>query len=245
MKVSVVATQFHKWIALVIGIQVVLWILGGLVMSWFPIERVRGEHNIADAPTPVIDPEVALVPPGVILEAAGADVVEVKLRHLLSRPVYEVAVREGRARLYDAQTGALLTPLAEDFARRIALADFKGEAKVLSARLLTEDVIEYRKDLPVWRMILDDEEQTHLYVSPDTGGVVARRNAVWRFYDFFWMLHIMDYKERTDFNNPLIVTFSIIAVILSVSGILLLFYRFSKRDFRWLRRLSSRRESVR
>ncbi len=244
MRLSVVATQFHKWIGLVIGIQVVLWILGGLVMSWFPIERVRGEHNIADTLAPVIDPDVALVAPAVILEAAGGDVVEVKLRHLLSRPVYEVAVREDRARLYDAQTGALLTPLSGDFARRIALADFKGEAEVLSARLLTEDIIEYRKDLPVWQMILDDEEQTHLYVSPDTGTVVARRNAVWRFYDFFWMLHIMDYEARTDFNNPLIVTFSIIAVVLSASGILLLFYRFSKRDFRWLRRLSPRRESA-
>ena len=93
---------------------------------------------------------------------------------------------------------------------------------------------EYRGPLPVWQVVMGDAEDTRLYISPATGDVIARRNDTWRLYDFFWMLHIMDYENRTNFNNPLVITASIAALIASISGIWLIFYRFGRRDFRWL-----------
>ena len=86
------------------------------------------------------------------------------------------------------------------------------------------------------RAEFDDERDTRLFVSPHTGRLVARRNDVWRLYDFFWMLHIMDYRERTDFNHPLLITASVIALIVSMSGFLLLFYRVRRADLRVFRR---------
>ena len=41
------SVRIHKWVALIVGIQIMLWIAGGLVMSAIPIEQVRGEHKIA------------------------------------------------------------------------------------------------------------------------------------------------------------------------------------------------------
>ena len=235
MRLPTVVTQLHKWVGLVIGIQVILWVAGGVVMSWFPLERVRGEHNIAEAPPETVNPDAKLVPIQSILQSLdGEAAVSVALRHLLGEPVFEVALVDGPSRLYNASDGALLTPLPEDVARRIALADFSGQARVASARLIEEHNLEYRGDTPVWQVMLDDEEVTHLYVSPDSGRVVARRNGVWRLYDFFWMLHIMDYSGRVDFNHPLIIIASIVALALSVTGGVLIFYRFSKGDFRWL-----------
>ena len=47
-------TAVHKWVGVFVGIQVVLWVAGGLVMSAFPIELVRGETQAAhDEPTPI------------------------------------------------------------------------------------------------------------------------------------------------------------------------------------------------
>ena len=40
--------RVHKWLALIVGIQIILWVTGGVVMSVIPIETVRGEHNIAE-----------------------------------------------------------------------------------------------------------------------------------------------------------------------------------------------------
>ena len=48
MKVLKLSTQLHKWIALVVGLQVLFWVGGGLVMTAIPIETVRGEHRAVE-----------------------------------------------------------------------------------------------------------------------------------------------------------------------------------------------------
>ena len=64
--------------------------------------------------------------------------------------------------------------------------------------------------------------------------MLARRTTRWRVFDFLWMLHIMDYDEREDFNHPLLVSASLIALLAALSGVGLYFFRFRKRDFKWI-----------
>ena len=58
---------------------------------------------------------------------------------------------------------------------------------------------------PLWRIDLGDPEQRSAYVSAQTGRLLELRGSAWRWWDFFWMLHNMDYAKRTSFNHPLIV----------------------------------------
>lgn len=233
MKLSIVLTKVHKWLALIVGIQLLLWVLGGLVMSWFPIENVRGEHNIREQEPLLLTAEDNLLPIAEILESIGG-VSSIELKPLLGNPSYQVLTTEGNTLLFDASTGEVLSPLQEEISLQIASADFAGEAGTLTATMLEQGNSEYRGPLPVWRVVMGDDEDTRLYISPLTGDVIARRNATWRLYDFFWMLHIMDYENRTDFNNPLVIFASILALVATISGIWLIFYRFARRDFRWL-----------
>ncbi len=233
MKLSIVLTKIHKWLALIVGIQLLLWVLGGLVMSWFPIENVRGEHNIREQEPLLLTAEDNLLPIAEVLESIGA-VSSIELKPLLGNPTYQVLTTEGNTLLFDASTGEVLSPLQEEISLQIASADFTGEAGTLTATMLEQGNSEYRGPLPVWRVVMGDDEDTRIYVSPLTGDVIARRNATWRLYDFFWMLHIMDYENRTDFNNPLVIFASILALVATISGIWLIFYRFARRDFRWL-----------
>lgn len=222
------APRLHKWVALVVGIQLLAWSASGLFMTVIPISHVRGEHNIrkqemvdlrATAPIPIAN----------ALERAPAGAVSrVELRALAGRPVYEIAIDGSPSVLLDARSGALLSPVAESHAIEIAAADFAGAGQVTQATLITEKPpIEFRGDLPVWRISFDDPDETNLYVSAATGRVVARRSATWRIYDFLWSLHIMDYSERDNFNNPLVITAAAIAFVLAVSGFALLYLRFS------------------
>jgi len=71
-----------------------------------------------------------------------------------------------------------------------------------------------------------DARHTTLYVSPQTGEVVARRNDLWRAFDFVWMLHIMDYDEREDFNHPLLIATAATALLFVLSGLGMLGYSF-------------------
>lgn len=206
--------QFHKWLGLVAAIQIGLWMASGLVMSWFPIEEVRGEHNIRASARAAIDTH-GLVTLGAL---DTGPFVQATLRLMADIPVFEVKGVDEDVTIYDARTGERLSPLGEEAARRIALADFAGQGSIARAELVTDPEIEYRGKVPVWLFVFDDSEGTHLYVSPETGRVVARRNDVWRLYDFFWMLHIMDYSEREDFNHPTVIAFAALGLAVALTG---------------------------
>jgi len=231
MRLPVIVSFLHKWIGLIIGIQIVLWVSGGVIMSWFPIQQVRGEHNVAEQEPAPLAAGSEYLPIGEALGRAGiAEASQVTLRPWLDRNVYEV--RSDGTHLLDAATGERLSPLSEERARAVALADYAGEAEIIGAALMEETNVEYRGTVPVWRFDFADADKTHLYVSPDTGRVAARRNATWRLYDFFWMLHIMDYQDRENFNNPLVVSAAITALVMVLMGFALLFWRLRLRDWR-------------
>jgi hypothetical protein len=80
----------------------------------------------------------------------------------------------------------------------------------------------------VWRADFEDSRHTSLYFSAADGRLVAARNGSWRIFDFFWMLHTMDYRGRDNFNNPLVILFATGGLWLAISGVLLL-----SRSFHW------------
>jgi uncharacterized iron-regulated membrane protein len=43
MSLKVLVIRLHKWAALVVGIQMLLWVAGGLVMSLSDIDEVHGD----------------------------------------------------------------------------------------------------------------------------------------------------------------------------------------------------------
>jgi hypothetical protein len=43
----------------------------------------------------------------------------------------------------------------------------------------------------------------------------------WRWFDFLWMTHTMDYEGRDDFNNLILRIFSLMGLITVLSGFLL------------------------
>ena len=65
-------------------------------------------------------------------------------------------------------------------------------------------------------------------MNANTGLIDARRNDMWRLFDFFWMLHIMDYQEREDFNHPLLIGAAGLALSVVIFGMALLFIRIRR-----------------
>lgn len=219
--------SIHKWVGLVIGLQVLAWMVSGFFMTAVPIEQVRSEHNIK-RPEPLdLRAHAAAPVPLAALQQLTGTVTRLELGEMVGAPVWRVDLDGKPAAVIDAKSGALLSPLDEASVRRIAEADFAGEGKIVSAGLISKDPpIEYRGALPVWQLVFGDDSETHLYVSGATGKVVARRSGLWRVYDFLWSLHIMDYDTRDDFNNWLVVIVSAAGLILTVTGVAILFYRF-------------------
>ena len=62
------------------------------------------------------------------------------------------------------------------------------------------------------------------------GELLARRTDRWRIFDFLWMLHIMDFDTRDDFNHPLLQLAAVLGLIIALSGVV--FWAMTTRLFR-------------
>ena len=216
----------HRWVGLVVAVQLLAWSVGGLMFSVLDIENVRGELERSSDPAPRVRAERVTLGPADALAAvrgvAPETVTRISLRERFGRTVYELFDVEDHPLLaIDAVSGEVITRITEEEAKTAALADFAPEARVASIRLLEgEAPLEFRGGaMPVFQVILDHPKEPHLYVCPRTGAVLKRRNKPWRIFDFFWMLHIMDYGARENFNHRLLTGMSVLAILTSTTGL--------------------------
>ena len=231
----VAASRAHKWLALIIGAQLLIWFASGVIMSFLPIEQVRGEHLVDRDSVMPIPAGIALVAPQRIVAQAGAPVEAMTWHMLDSRPIAEVTTAKG-VKLFDAATGAALPPVDGALATKIARTAWKSDDKPRStATRVTTESPEYRAALPAWRIAFADPEETSVFVAAETGRITAVRNGTWRLYDFFWSLHIMDWKNHENFNSWWLLAFAIGGLMLGIAGTILLFMRW---PFRRRRRIA-------
>jgi len=220
--------RLHRWLGIVVALQLLAWSLGGLYFTLFDIEEIRGTADAVEtAPVPLLLPEV-LADAGAVARAAGQEVLAAVLTTRRGRTVWELQGLDRRPLvLADPDGGALIPPVTAEEAERIALADFVHPARVVEAVWIeSEPPSEFRGGrLPVWQVALDHPKKVNLYIDPVNGEVLARRSGKWRVFDFFWMLHIMDYGEREDFHHPLLTAAAFLAALSALSGILLWGYR--------------------
>jgi len=226
----------HRWLSLVVSVQLLAWSIGGFMFSILDIDNVHGDFEKNDQTPIAIRAEQIEVSPAEALKLAkklkDTPVTSLRLRERFGRTVYECFDEKNKPiGAIDAQTSEVLAEITEDEARLAAMNDFKPEAEISSLKYLEgEPPLEHRKRaMPIYQVIFDNPKHTHLYISPITGNVLSRRNKPWRIFDFFWMLHIMDYSERDTINHPLLTGMSVFAILTSLTGLLLWCYRIPKR----------------
>jgi uncharacterized iron-regulated membrane protein len=231
--------KIHKWLALLMAIQILFWFASGLFFATFPIERVRSEHAIAQQPPAPVELDAAAAGLARLAGSGVAPGERVELRSLLGRPVALLAADQGRPRLYDLATGRRLSPIPIALAARIAEADNRGEARAIRVEAIAHNDSEYRGALPAWRVDFEQAGRS-VYVAADSGAVTARRSTLWRVYDFLWGLHIMDWRGHEDFNNPLLIAATMLGLVVIITGIIILPGRLGLTA--WLRRRRAARD---
>jgi hypothetical protein len=227
MKQAFWSRRLHKWLGLLVGIQALLWMASGVYMTAISIDIIHGDH-LSHVERPAVSAAAVAVQPAQLARQFPG-MTGFRLKHLLGREVYEVK-HDGGLALVDAASGKRLDPLDEGLARKLAQEAYMGEGGIGEVRLLQQlpQEVATRK-APLWRVDFDDQPGTSLYVSPATGEVVAQRHALWRVFDFLWMLHIMDYDKRSDVNNTLLRSASIAGTLFAVSGLWLLWFTVRRR----------------
>lgn len=226
MKAAFWARRAHKWIALLIGVQALLWMLSGLYMTVISIDVIHGDH-LAHTKSPSLTAAALIDLPR--LSRGYPDLEYIRLKYFMGRQAYEIH-QHGKVSLIDARSGDAISPLDEATAKQLALSLYSGKAPLQSLALLTKAPQEVAtRPVPMWQAKFADRGETTLYLSPSSGELLAKRHSLWRWFDFLWMFHIMDYEERSDVNNTLLRVAASIGLIFALSGVWLLFYSFRRR----------------
>ena len=213
--------KLHKWLGLIIGLQLILWAASGVMFAWLDRDDVGGANRLRTVEPAVLLPAIVKTEPAAwIGDYAPQDLYDVRAVSLADRWAWRVELRDA-VELRAVEDGSRVN-LDEGWLRRIALGRYAGGGQLVAMTLQTQPDIASRAKSPVWQATFDDPQRTALYFAADDGHFIAARTASWRWYDFFWMLHTMDYRGRDNFNNPLIVTIGMAALWLSISGVLLL-----------------------
>ncbi|MFT2092393.1 hypothetical protein [Paraglaciecola sp. 2405UD69-4] len=215
--------KLHKWIACLVGLQLLLWISGGVVMSAFPIENVRGKHLLLPSLKQDIDkPEVT------------NDISLYSWQSLswvlsLNNWVLEATDSKGQTYWLNPDTGKPAPYLTQTNVRALAESRHATGAKAKTVINLKTIPFEVRHlTLPLYQVNFDDWIHTSFYLHPQSGQIASVRSDIWRLYDFFWMLHIMDYQDRDDFNNPLLISAAILSLLFTITGLILVYFSVVK-----------------
>jgi len=212
---------------LFLGVQFVLWSVSGLYMVTMNIDFIHGDH-LVKAPT-FVDLQSASLLSFQEIQQIYPQAKRLKLTKLAQRNVYQFTIH-GKPQLVSATTGDSLLPFTEIDIKKLvnAQSNITDEIQIQSIRLLTDNAPSElsSRHLPAWQVIYDDFSADTLYLSSVTGQVVAKRHNYWRFFDFVWMLHIMDYENRSDITNWLLFIFSLTGIFSCLSGLYLVGHRF-------------------
>jgi len=240
----------HRYLGVFIGIQFILWTLGGLYFSWTDLNEIHGDHLRARQHVEMSIP-AGSIPPDQIVQTVQSKIGVTRIEKIYIVEVlgeYFYAVEHVNDEkpltvLVSVKDGSVRTEVSSAEAGRIAQQALANPSEPAELTYLTADNVskhhEYReKPLPAWAVTLGNN--VSVYVAAETGQVGAVRTDNWRAFDFLWMLHTMDFKGRDNINNYVLRGFSVLGLITVLSGFSLFFV-----SSRFFRRLSSKRASGR
>ena len=210
---KIVIRKIHKYLSLFISIQLLLWTISGIYFAYNQIELVRGEH-LRNQSYDEIDFNLQDLPP------ITARYMRTFIR--LGEPLIQIETATDT--IYLELDGTKATKIDLDQAMEIVRAKTSLQALTAIEIFEVPAGAEYRgRSLPLYQIKTDHQNDINAYVDAWTGEIVAIRSSSWRLWDLMWGLHIMDYVDRDNINNILMKVFSILALISSLSGVMLFF----------------------
>ena len=210
----------HKYLSFFISIQLLLWTISGIYFSFNKIELVRGEQYLK-----IVEKPINL---GVLnFNTPYSEKVSV-----INRLGNEIVIVNTRgSKKYLDKNGNPLDKLSS----LEAVESVKSQTTLLPFQAIeitdNKSGSEFRgRSLPIYKVESRniENDDINVYVNIYSGEIMAIRSPQWRIWDLMWGFHIMDWNERDNINNLLLKIFSILALVSSVTGLILFF----KLDFK-------------
>jgi uncharacterized iron-regulated membrane protein len=210
----------HKYLSFFISIQLLLWTVSGIYFAFNKIENVRGEQYRLNQPADILLGQLSFSIP---------DAIDINIKKRLGDTIVIASTKSGMR--YLDTNGNPLNHITSDEAMAIVEQATTLQPQRVEQVNDSSRGSEYRgRALPIYRVITKNanDAEINVYVNIYSGDISAIRSVQWRIWDLMWGFHIMDWVERDNIDNILLKIFSILALVSSLTGVLLFF----KVDFK-------------
>ena len=217
-KISHKIRRAHRYLGLFLGLQFLMWTISGLYFSWTDLDEIHGNQfkNLDYKPMTFEN----LISPSDLNHYETIETIEI--RDIQKEPFFLI----NESYLYNARNGKNKKTISKEDAIYIANNHMRSGLEISCIETIFEvgKHHEYRqKLLPAYVINYSSDENLKAYVSIKNAKFQTVRHRDWRWFDFFWMTHTMDYEGRDDFNNTILRIFSLLGLITVMSGFSLWF----------------------
>ncbi|AQS36031.1 Na+-transporting NADH:ubiquinone oxidoreductase, subunit NqrF [Shewanella psychrophila] len=217
--------KIHKWLSLLVGLQLLIWLGTGLYFNAMDPLAASGNQYRVSVTEPKAELSKLIEPKQVLQDFKGA--VSLTQISLLAKPYYLLTQKkalypyfDNDYTLVDAVTGKQ-TVVDETMAKSLASASYKGPGEIVSAVKQGPPFDDRLKEKNIlWRIDFDDEINTRVYLDAGSGRLAAHTNDDRRIVDIAFMLHFMDYAEERSFNNVQIIVFAVFTLFFAFTGLI-------------------------
>jgi len=206
----------HRYLGIFLGIQFLMWTISGMYFSWTDIDEIHGDQFKNEEPKQTAFSDLL----GTGQLDSKQPIQSLELLEIAEEPYYWI----NEAKLYNAKTGEEKEGITKEEAQEVAQRYMLPELKIAAIKRIEEvgDHHEYRgKPLPAYEISYATPINLKAYVAVENGAFQTVRHRDWRWFDFLWMTHTMDYQGRDNFNTIVLRAFSLLGLITVLSGFLL------------------------
>jgi uncharacterized iron-regulated membrane protein len=221
---------FHRWSGILLCLFFAMWFATGAVMVFVPFPALSASERARASATVDVSQIVVTAPRALDLAGGGT---ALRIVDVGGRAAYVVDKADGRSVAVDAASGAVLDLLSASQAARIAAQFAGGEPALVAAGPLEYDqwIVPngYDAARPYYRVPLQDDAGTILYVSARTGEVRQKTTSGARAWN--WAGSVLHWiyltpLRKSHSNWDLTVWWlSLVALTGSVGGMFLGVYR--------------------
>ena len=232
-------TWVHRWLGVALCLMFATWFASGIVMHFVPFPSLTEAERIAGLAAINVT-RVTHGPADAVAASGIADVTRVRLIQRSDGPVYVVGGRSGvvALRAADLSRATVASPV---LALAIAIAHAQQRGLRVSAagavQVADRDQWTVAGDLdrhrPLYRVALNDDAGTELYVSSATGEVIRDTTHYERWWNALgsiphW-LYVTALRGRPQLWTALLWTFSLAGTIAALAGSVLGIGRISRQ----------------
>ena len=209
----------HRFLGIFIGIQFLFWTFSGLYFSWTDIDEIHGDHY-----KKVVEKKTVYLPfiKDSLLQQFPFQLHSIKVKSIGEEKFFWV----NDSLLVHPNSGEILPEISKEQAIAIVKDHILPayQPKTVERITVVGPHDEYRgRPLPAFKVSLSGEGNPVAYVDAVSGDFQRIRHTQWRWFDFLWMTHTMDYQGRDNFNTLLLRGFSLLGLITVLSGFALAF----------------------